>query len=489
MGLSVRQTVRVAAMIGAVVIVAATATAAQAPPAGDPFAIESTALVPLDDELSISIVGIHGQITVSTRAERELRVVSRAPGSQGADLPVGIWQVGSKMIVAPAPGDPNGARMLNVEVPKGFLISVDAVDSDVVIQSEGGDIELRGTNVRASIQAVGGSTTADLTGGKLTVNESMDATVRVRGTATTISAISGNVNVRATGGRIALAKIEGPTDIESDGSTLVFDGLSGSLHVKAQKGDATVVGSIGGAELELSGTPLRLKDGTGDLTVSSDATVDFATMAALMHFDMHGGSLRGKGNAGILEVRARNTEVNVQSILEGMRLEGDGLKAQIVEVGGELHVETTVSDIFVDRVASVILKVDGGNVTIQRAAGPVQATVVGADIHILDGSGPVTLDADRGEAEVAWASMGGGKDSNLTNKGGSLTVRIPGSGWCQVDAKSTFGRIDSDIPTVKVTDDLTEARGPVNSGSRPTIRIVANGDIHILGAEKVGEAK
>jgi len=357
-------------------------------------------------------------------------------------------------------------------------------DSDVAIQSEGGVVDLRGTNVRATVQVVGGSVTAELAGGKLTVNKSGDATVRVRGTATSISDVTGDVRVHAAGGRIALTAIEGSIDVESDESQLVLNGLSGALHVNAQKGEATVVGSTGGAELKLSGTPLHLKEGTGDITVTSDAPVDFATMAASMRFDMYGGSLRGKGNAGILEVRARNAEVNVEAILEGMRLQGDGLKAQIVDVGGELYVETTVSDIFVDRVASVILKDDGGNVTIQQAAGPVQATVVGADIHILKGSGPVTLDADRGEAEVAWASMGGGKDSKLTNKGGSITVRIPGSGWCHVEAKSTFGRIDSDIPTVKVTDDLTEARGPVNSGSRPVIHIVANGDIHILGAEK-----
>ena len=483
MRLGLRLRLGVAATIGAVAVVAAAGTA-QAPPTGEPFAIESTALFPLDDESSLSIVGIRGQLSISTREERELRIVSRGPGARGAELPVGIWQDGSKLIVAPAPGDPGVASMLHVEVPKGFAIAVDAADSDVAIQSEGGSVDLRGDNVRATVQAIGGSVVADLLAGTLTVRDSRDATVRVRATATTISAMSGNVNVRATGGTLTVAGIDGSTDVESEESKLVFDGLSGSLHVKAQKGEAKVFGIKAGAELAMVGAPLHLKDGTGDITVTSDAPVDFQAMAASMHFDMYGGSVRGKGNDGILEVRTRNTEVNVESIGQGMRIQGDGLTARIVDVGGELYVETTISDVVVDRAGSVVLRVDRGNVTIQRATGAVSANVIGGDVRIIDGSGPVSLELDRGDGEVSWASLSGDKDSTLVNTSGNLTVRFPMSSGCRVEAKSKYGRIDSDLPTVRVLDGSTEAQGPVNSGYRPIVHISATGDIHLQDAGK-----
>ena len=485
MGRGLRQGIGIAMMSGAVAFGAAGAAAAQAPPTGEPFAIESTALVPLDAESAVSISGIHGQITIMTRDERELRVVSRGPGPQGAELPVGMWQDGSKLIVAPAPGDKGGASQLRVEVPRGFAIAVDAADSDISIQSAWGGVDLHGTNLRVTVNGNSGSLIADLEGGSLALRDSNEATLRVSGTAVDVSGMSGSVNVRAVGGKIVLGKISGSTDVESDESKLVLDGLSGSIHVKANKGEATIMGIKAGGELAMSGTPLHLKEGKGDITVTSDASVDFETMEASMHLDMYGGALRGKGNKGILEVRTRNTEINVEAIEQGMRIQGDGVKAKIVDVGGELYVETTISEVVVDRAGSVDLRIDRGNATIQRAAGAVQAIVAGGDVHIIDGSGPVTLDLDGGDAEVSWASMSGDKESKLTNKSGNVTVHFPASGVCRVEAKSKYGRIDTDLPTVKVMDDLTEAQGPVNGGYRPLVRVVANGDIHLLGAARV----
>jgi hypothetical protein len=301
--------------------------------------------------------------------------------------------------------------------------------------------------------------------------------------------MSGLVTVRATGGTVSLGRIGGTLDVESDDAELAFSVLSGEVRVKAHNGTAKVEGLTSGAEFAMSGTPLHLKDGRGDITVTSDSPVEFDAMAASMHFDMYGGSLRGKGNQGILEVRTRNTEVNVESIDEGMRIQGDGLKANLVDVGAELYVETSISDVVADRVGSVILHVDRGSVRIQRAAGPVQATVTGGDVHILDGAGPVSLDLDRGDAEVSWASTVGDKDSTLINKFGNITVRFPASASCRVEAKSQYGRIDSDLPTVKVLDDRSEAQGPVNNGYRPVIHIVANGDIHLQGASTAHDEK
>jgi DUF4097 and DUF4098 domain-containing protein YvlB len=218
--------------------------------------------------------------------------------------------------------------------------------------------------------------------------------------------------------------------------------------------------------------------------VGSDTTVLFEAMAASMHFDMDGGSLHGKGNEGILELRGRNTELNVETITGGMRVQGSGLSVKIVEVGGELQLEAASSNVVVDRAGSVVLRVDGGSVTVQRATGAVQANVTGGDARILDASGPVNLELDRGDGEVSWSSFTGDKDSSLSGNNGNLTVRFPAAGGCRVEAKSKDGRIDSNLPTVRVLDGANEAQGPVNNGYRPIVRITASGDIHLQDASK-----
>ncbi len=469
-------------MIGSVAV--GSGAAADALPTGDPFAVESAVSVPFDEATAVSIVGLRGLVSISTGEKRELRVISRAPGPAGADLPVGVWRDGGRLIVAPAPGAPDGARRIEIEVPQGVALAVDAADSEVVILSQGGTVELRGNRMRATVQAAGGSLVAILVGGTLTAVDLKDATARLSGTAATISDVSGNVTVRSVGGSLKVAAVGGSTDVEGEHSKLAFEKLSGSLRVKAQKGEATVAGLEAGAEFALVGTPLRMTGGTGDITATSDAPVVFQAMEGAMLLDMNGGSLHGNGNNGDLELRGRNTDVNLESITGVLHLQGDGLKARILDVGGELQVEATGSSVFVDRAGDVVLTVDSGSVTIQQAAGSVKAKVTGADVHILDGMGPVTLEMDGGDGEVSWATISGETESTLTNAGGKLTVRFSSSGGCRVDAKSNYGRIDSELEGVKVADDFSSARGPVNNGYHPYVHITASGDIRLEYAKK-----
>ena len=106
--------------IGISAVLGLAAWSAQTLPTGEPLAVESTALVPLGAEAALFVSGIRGHISIETRDERELRVVSREVGQDGADRPVGIWQDGQRMVIAPAPGDKGGPRYLHVEVPRRF---------------------------------------------------------------------------------------------------------------------------------------------------------------------------------------------------------------------------------------------------------------------------------------------------------------------------------------------------------------------------------
>ena len=457
-------------------------------PEGQPLAVEATALVPLDTESSLAVVGIQGQVSIESHDQRELRVISRTPGNDGADLPVGIWQVGQKLVIAPAPGEKRQERYLHVEVPANFKVSVDATDSQIVVVATGGNLELRGANLSATIQESHGPIDGDLVGGKLSIADSSDTTLKLQGTTLTVTENKGSVHVRATGGTISLTKVEGPIDVQADEANLLIDSPESSVRVKARKGSAMVAGLQAGAELDMSGTPLVLKEGHGDVTVTSDATVEFHSMAASLHVELNGGSLRGKGNQGTLDVRTRNGEVNVEAIEQALRVQGDGLKATIADVGGELSIDTTISDVTIDRVTSVVAKIDRGSLTLQRAGGAVQANVVGGDVHIIDGNGPVTLDLEGGDADVSWASFSGDKDTHLTNRSGSITVRVPVSGPARLVAKSRYGRIDGSVPGVRVSDDLNEAQGPINGGSRPVVHVDASGDIHLAYGSEAHDA-
>src|SRR6185436_16174258 len=134
------------------------------------------------------------------REERELRVISREPGPKGAELPVGIWQDGTTMVLALGPGAKDVPHALRIAVPRAFALTLDVADSNVSVDSVGGGIQLRGKNSRVNIRASQGFVSADLEVGSLTIIASGDATLNVRRAKVEVAEMSGDVNVRAVGG-------------------------------------------------------------------------------------------------------------------------------------------------------------------------------------------------------------------------------------------------------------------------------------------------
>src|SRR5262245_16765125 len=456
------------------------AIAAPPVPEGEPLAVEATALVPLDDEKSLSIAGIEGQILISGHDAKELKVVSRS-NADGAEVPVGIWQTRDGMIVAAAPGAAARNVVVRIEIPRAFAVTLTASRSDVVIEGAEGGVTVEGDTLRANLQSCG-PVTAEVTGGSLNVADSRDTTVRAKDAAVTASAMQSAFSLHVTGGEANVANSAASFELETEEAKVVIDGAAAAVHVKANHGTVVAKGLAGGGEFQIAGAPLKLHEGKGDITVTSDASVEFTSMAASLHLDLFGGNLRGKDNEGILEVRTRNSEINVEGIDQGMRVSGDGIHAKIVDVAGELYVEAAVSDFVVDKIGDAEFRLDRGSLTVQRATGAVKATVVGGDVHMIDGSGPVQLDLDGGDAELSWSSLSAQKDSQIVNKSGSVTLRFPPNASGRVEAKAKYGRIDSTLVTVRVSDDQKEAQGPLSNGSQPIIRVVAQQDIHLVDA-------
>jgi hypothetical protein len=460
-----------------------TAAGAEPPPlpSGEPLAVEASAIVPIDDETTLVVVGIVGQVKIEAGEQRELRVVAREPGLQGADRPIGIWQQGNKLIVAPAPTGAGGPMQVHIDVPRTFAVLVDATNTDVAVLGAGGRVELTGNGLRGTVYGASGPFSAELTGGTLTVISGSDATIRSHGTSVEASEIAGSVSVTAVGGTVRLTKVGGSTDVGGEDASIVLDAMQGQVLVKAKKADVTASGGVAPAEFQMSGAALHLKEGTAEVTVVSDALVEFRSLGGPLRVDLTGGTVRGKGISGTLDVHARNAEINVESIDKTAQVSGEGLKAKLVEVGGAVTADVSDSDVDVQRAAGVKAKIDRGSFSAGEIGGLIQATVVGGDVHIADGTAAINLDQDGGDADVAWTSMTGDAPSDLVNKSGSVTVTLPQSGPCRVEAKSQFGRIDSTIATVKVADDLASAQGPVNGGGRTLIKISANRDIRLQG--------
>ena len=414
--------------IPACLAISFTAHAMAAPARADD--LKATGVFPVTTETTLVIRGVPGQIVVITKPARELRFASRAKDASGSPRPLAVSFSGATVTMAPAAGATLGEGTLRVEAPAFFAVRVEAESGKVLVDGFAGAVAIVGKGTETRAQALTGTLDVNLEGGSLGLtNIGGAATVRIRASCT----------LTATSLRASL-------DLNSQDSTVKVQGLGGACRVEAHGGSMQFGGTTAGGEFHLSESPLRLNQGRGDVTVVSDAPVTFADMIGAMRLDLDGGTLRGQGNQGPVKVRARRTDVLISGI------------------SGELDLDVT-----------------RGKVAVQRVTGPVNAGVFAGDAQLLELQGPLRLDMDGGNAEVSWTALPADGDSDLKNHGGDIGVRFPGNASCRVSAKSSSGRITSDLPSVKTPPNATEAQGTIGQGKGPTVSIEADGNVRLSG--------
>ena len=398
-----------------------------------PDSVKATGLFPLAAQSSLVIRGVPGQIVVTTKPTRELRFTSKAKDKSGSERPIAVAFGETAVTISSPPGATLPDGILRLEAPASFSVRVEAQGGTVLVDGFAGAVGVVGNGTVVRVQALTGPLDAAVDGGSLGLsNLAGGVTVRL-GAASTFSA----TNLRAG------------LDLTSRDATFKVQGLTGALRLDARGGSGELTGLATGGELRLSESPLRLTGGKGDLTVTSDAAIEFTNMTAAMRFELDGGSLRGKGNQGTVRVRARRAEIKLEGIT------------------GEVDLDTT-----------------GAGVVVQKNTGPVTAVVFGGDAQLLELQGAVHLDIGGGNADVGWAAIAGDKDSLLKSNNGDLTVRFPANASCRVTARSTSGHITSDLPTIKVPADATEIHGALGQGQQPQIEIEAEGNVHLTAGAK-----
>jgi hypothetical protein len=428
-----------------------TSGAAAQTPAVKADAVKATGVFPVTAETSLVIRGLPGQVVVTTKPARELRFTSRAKDKSGSERALGVWFSGTTVTIAPPPGTTLPEGILRVEAPASFAVRVESRGGMVLVDGFAGAVGILGRGTVARAQALVGPLDADVEGGSLSLTN-----------------LGGMVTARlGAASTLAATNLRGGLDLKSQDATFKVQGVTGACRVESRGGSGELAGLAAGGDLRLSESALRLTGGHGDVTVTSDAPVVFSNMAASMRFEMDGGTLRGNGNQGPVEVRARRTDVDLEAIVGALRVEGEGLKTKLVGISGELN-----------------LNVTRGNVLLQRASGPVTAVIFAGDAQLYELQGAVRLDIEGGNAELSWAAITGDKDTFLENRGGDITVRLPASASCRVTAKTKSGRITSDISSIKIPANATEAQGALGQGQGPLIAIEANGNIHLSASAK-----
>ena len=178
-----------------------------------------------------------------------------------------------------------------------------------------------------------------------------------------------------------------------------------------------------------------------------------------------------------LQTAGGNVSVaHVNGTIEGETSGGDvALKqsegtAHLGTSGGDIHVESVKGDL--------VGETSGGNIRVKTVTGSVKVETSGGNISVEDVDGKVFAETSGGN--VVLKVRGANKGIHAETSGGNVTVAIGKSVGATIDAATSGGEVECDLP-VTVSGKISESRikGTLNGGGELIYAHTSGGDVHI----------
>lgn len=379
-------------------------------------------------------------------------------------------------------------KTLNVKGPLTLKVQDDAGKVNIV----GGD----GQNVTVTIVKTGAATTQAAAEKDL---KSLKYQIQQNGNAITLTYKLDNLNIQdvdtidftvnvpsettvdidARLGDVSVSGITGNATIVNDFGEVTAQKIEGRLSVDTQSGQVEAVSINAGSEnIELasgfgkislekaSGKDLKLNSKSGALETNDvRASGDIEMSTDFGGVDFHGGS------ANLLSVETQSGKVTLSKLnLHGTVTARSGF--------GEIDLEQVSAD-------SYDLQTNSGSITADGVTGKVKAhsdfgavTIKNADHATVD------LSTKSGEVDFE-GSLGDGAHS-LHSEFGAINIIIPADSALNVDLKTNFGSIKSEIPiTVTLSGETEKSHevGKMNKGGSQLTVETESGNISIQAGQ------
>ncbi len=347
--------------------------------------------------------------------------------------------------------------------------SVNDNNGSVQVSGIKGALELHNRFGSITVRDVQGA--ADITGGNGAVSLSDAASARITTSFGSVDArnIRGDLIVHDNNGNVEVSSIGGAADITDSFGNVMFSDVKGRVNCTTSNG--RVSGS------SLSGSSVTIRDSFGNLELSN--------IAGALSAETSNGKITLHSAHGTVELKSSFGAIEASDISKGIRaITGNG-SITLTDIGGDTFAKTSFGSVSADRIS--------GNLTVENSNGSVTARNVKGDAEVSTSFAGVTLESIGGKITVnnqnggiavsAIRPASGCRDISLKTSFSSIRVRIPEGVGYNVIARTSFGRISTDVPITATgslgTDSLN---GTIGSGGCQLQVTNSNGSIEITKA-------
>jgi len=272
-----------------------------------------------------------------------------------------------------------------------------------------------------------------------------------------VADLKGDVNIAGDFGDVNVKNIEG---------ALVLDNASGEIQVSnvdAGSEDVRIEADFGKIVLEkVNGKDISVTSNSGTLDLSNvRATGDLFTKSDFGNITINNGSAASvtvDSNSGTVTL----TKVNIR---------------------GELAITGDFGDIELNQTLAGSYDIDSnsGAIVIDGAKGVLKAHTDFGSVDVTNGQN-VTLDLRTNSGSIEFSGSLGEGPHNIQSDFGGVTLAIPSDSGLNVDLKTDFGSISSEIPltvTLSGESENNQQIGTMNGGGAELTVRTNNGPIEI----------
>jgi DUF4097 and DUF4098 domain-containing protein YvlB len=326
------------------------------------------------------------------------------------------------------PAKPGGRLVLDLET--GGSIEIHGWDrNEVGVHVELGGADWKTTQVAIAPESFGVGVSAVPTGNSHRQSTSHRFEIRVPARY--------DVRVRSAGGDVTIVGVEGTFEGRTGGGELLLSDARGRASL-----------TTGGGDIEVSDSDLRGTVSTGGGTVKLSRVK---------------GGLQGSSGSGPVIYSDGEAEGAGESTgdLSSVIADGNGKVKVGDKPAGFLHITRAGGTVDLDDVPNGgDIRTGGGDISIAKGAGTIQAKTGGGDISVGPITGSVTANTGAGDVSLRLASVGGrGQSAQVSSGTGNVDVELPADLNATIEIETayteSFGR------AAKISSAWTIDRKPV----------------------------
>src|SRR6266851_2330060 len=340
-------------------------------------------------------------------------------------------------------------------------VQVSDVKGTLEIRNRFGSITTR--NIQGAAAITGGN-------GAVVLTDAASANITTSFGSVDARNIRGDLSIRDNNGNVEISSIGGAADITNSFGNVTFSDVRGRVNCTTNNG--RVKGS------SVTGASVTIRDSFGN--------IELDTITGALTAETSNGKVSVRDARGSVELKSSFGAIEASNIPKGIRAVTGNGGVTLTEIGGDTYAKTSFGGVLAERI--------NGNLTVENTNGSVTARNVKGDAIVHTSFAGVTLESIGGRISVddqngaisatAMRAASGCRDISLKTSFSAIRVRIPEGVGYNLTARTSFGRISSELPvtsTGSIGGDTLS--GTIGSGGCQLQLTDSNGSIEIAKAQ------